>query len=79
MIFTWETYLSLNCTLYMSNLDEKLIESLKNNQRSNKVIVLDNLVYSLQRAGGISTYWYELSSRLIRDKADVRFIQRLHL
>jgi len=39
------------------------------------MIVLDNLVYNLQRAGGISTYWYELSSRLIRDEMDVRFIQ----
>lgn len=39
------------------------------------MIILDNIIYNLQRAGGISTYWYELSSRLIRDGVDVRFIQ----
>ncbi|RYD79948.1 MAG: glycosyltransferase family 1 protein [Sphingobacteriales bacterium] len=33
----------------------------------------DNLIYSLQRAGGISTYWSELTSRLLRDGADISF------
>jgi len=38
-------------------------------------IHFDNIIYSLQRAGGISTYWGELSKRLIRDKIDVTFIE----
>ncbi len=38
-------------------------------------IVYDNLIYSLQKAGGISTYWSELSKRLISDNADVYFIE----
>jgi mannosyltransferase len=38
-------------------------------------IVYDNLIYSLQKAGGISTYWSELSRRLIRDHADAYFIE----
>lgn len=29
-------------------------------------LLLDNIVYSLQRAGGISTYWYELSRRFLQ-------------
>jgi len=33
----------------------------------NKVIY-DNIIFSLQKFGGISTYWYELLSRLINDK-----------
>ena len=28
-------------------------------------IVLDNIIYNLQRAGGISVYWYELTNRLL--------------
>ncbi|HJY12003.1 MAG TPA: glycosyltransferase, partial [Flavobacterium sp.] len=36
-------------------------------------IYFDNLVYSLQRAGGISTYWGEISSRLLRDGHDIFF------
>ena len=30
-------------------------------------IYLDNIIYSLQRAGGISAYWSELTKRIIRD------------
>lgn len=30
-------------------------------------IILDSIVFSLQQAGGISAYWYELASRLIDD------------
>lgn len=30
-------------------------------------IVFDNIVFSLQKFGGISTYWYELASRLVND------------
>ncbi|MDX2439149.1 MAG: glycosyltransferase family 1 protein [Desulfobacterales bacterium] len=36
-------------------------------------IYLDNIVFSLQKAGGISVYWYELARRL-QDQADVYFI-----
>jgi len=39
-------------------------------------LVYDNIVYSLQQAGGISTYWAELSSRLIRDNYDISFIEQ---
>jgi len=35
----------------------------------------DNLIYSLQRAGGISTYWSELTSRMLRDKEDISFTE----
>jgi mannosyltransferase len=38
-------------------------------------LIYDNLIYSLQQAGGISTYWAELSARLIRDEIDVKFIE----
>jgi mannosyltransferase len=30
-------------------------------------VFYDNLVYSLQHYGGISTYWYELTSRLLKE------------
>lgn len=40
------------------------------------LLVLDNIVFSLQNAGGISTYWFEILSRLIRDRHDLRFISR---
>ena len=38
----------------------------------------DNIVFSLQRAGGISTYWSELISRLLRDDVDVAFDEFKH-
>lgn len=38
-------------------------------------IHLDNIIYSLQRAGGISTYWTELIYRLLRDHYDVSFTE----
>ena len=31
-------------------------------------LCLDNIIFSLQRAGGISVYWSELWSRLLRDQ-----------
>lgn len=37
-------------------------------------LVLDNIVFKLQRTGGISTYWGELITRLIRDGVDVDFL-----
>lgn len=33
-----------------------------------KKIVYDNIIFSLQKFGGISSYWYELSHRLINDQ-----------
>jgi len=41
-------------------------------------IHFDNIIYSLQRAGGISTYWTELISRLLRDQHDVSFTELPH-
>ncbi len=41
-------------------------------------IHFDNLIYSLQRAGGISTYWTELISRLLRDQHEVSFSELPH-
>jgi len=38
----------------------------------------DNIVFSLQRAGGISTYWSELISRLLRDNVSVTFEEFKH-
>jgi len=38
-------------------------------------IIYDNLIYRLQKAGGISTYWSELTQRLIRDKANIHFVE----
>ena len=39
-------------------------------------IYLDNIVYSLQTAGGISVYWYELSKRWLQSAANAFFIER---
>lgn len=39
----------------------------------------DNLIYSLQSAGGISTYWSELTSRFLRDEVDITFTESLNL
>lgn len=33
-------------------------------------IVFDNIVYSLQRAGGISVVWQELTSRFLKNQGD---------
>jgi len=38
-------------------------------------IVLDNIIFSLQRAGGISVYWYELLRRMQRDQRSIRMIE----
>lgn len=45
-----------------------------------KQIYLDNIIFSLQRAGGISVYWYELLRRMIRDKLPLNAIEggRVH-
>jgi len=37
-------------------------------------IVFDNIIFGGQKIGGISTVWYELISRALRDKLDVNFI-----
>ncbi|MDO3642469.1 glycosyltransferase family 1 protein [Mucilaginibacter sp. L3T2-6] len=38
-------------------------------------LVYDNIIYSLQTAGGISTYWSELSKRLLRDNVNLLFVE----
>src|SRR5882757_8484277 len=38
-------------------------------------IFFDNIIYSLQKAGGISTYWTEITKRLINDNHEVYFIE----
>lgn len=38
-------------------------------------IVLDNIVFSLQRAGGVSVYWYELLRRMERDGKSIQVIE----
>jgi len=38
-------------------------------------LIYDNIVFSLQQSGGISTYWSQLIKRLQRDEVAVRFIQ----
>ncbi|GGI28223.1 glycosyltransferase family 4 protein [Pedobacter mendelii] len=38
----------------------------------------DNLIYSLQHAGGISTYWSELTWRLLRDNEDITFTESVN-
>ena len=44
--------------------------------KNNFKIILDNIIFSLQKAGGISTYWFELYSRILRDHNDVFFVDR---
>lgn len=34
-------------------------------------IIIDNIIYSLQKAGGISVYWTELLKRMLRDRLDL--------
>jgi len=41
-------------------------------------IVLDNIVFALQRAGGISVYWYELLRRMKRDGRSIQVIEHPH-
>ena len=38
-------------------------------------IVLDNIIFSLQTAGGISVYWYEILKRLQRDNHSLHVIE----
>jgi glycosyltransferase involved in cell wall biosynthesis len=39
-------------------------------------IFLDSIIFSLQRSGGISTYWYELSRRLLASSHRVVFVEQ---
>jgi glycosyltransferase involved in cell wall biosynthesis len=40
------------------------------------LVIFDNLIYSLQRAGGISTYWMELSKRILHfSDFNVKFVE----
>ncbi|WP_394676761.1 glycosyltransferase family 4 protein [uncultured Sphingobacterium sp.] len=39
-------------------------------------VIYDNIVYNLQKIGGISIYWYELTRRLLEEKGvDLKFIE----
>ena len=38
-------------------------------------LILDNVAFALQRAGGISVYWYELLRRLNRDGRAMRMVE----
>jgi mannosyltransferase len=38
-------------------------------------LVLDNIIFSLQRAGGISVYWYELLRRMTRDRLPIKMVE----
>jgi len=39
-------------------------------------IVYDNIIFSLQRAGGISVYWYEMANKLINHSENISFIEQ---
>jgi len=39
-------------------------------------IVYDNIAFNLQKAGGVSLYWYEILKRILRDKKNVTFIEQ---
>ncbi len=39
-------------------------------------LYLDNIIFNLQRAGGISVYWYEIIKRLIKNNNNVLFIEQ---
>jgi glycosyltransferase involved in cell wall biosynthesis len=39
-------------------------------------ITYDNIIFSLQTAGGISVYWYEMTRRLINHSQNVSFIEQ---
>lgn len=41
-------------------------------------ILLDNIIFQLQKVGGISIYWKELITRLIKDDVDLMFIPGKH-
>lgn len=38
-------------------------------------IYYDNIIFSLQKSGGISRYWFELSNRLIKENKSINFIE----
>lgn len=40
-------------------------------------IVYDNIIYNLQRVGGISHYWYFLTEGLLKYNADLQFIEHI--
>jgi glycosyltransferase involved in cell wall biosynthesis len=39
-------------------------------------IIFDNIIFALQRVGGVSIYWYELLRRTMKDGRTARFIER---
>ncbi|MFT3844271.1 MAG: glycosyltransferase family 1 protein [Lacibacter sp.] len=41
-------------------------------------LLFDNIIYSKEKQGGISNYWYELTSRFLGDNYSTRFIENIH-
>ena len=41
-----------------------------------KHIIIDNIIFYLQKAGGISVYWYELLKRLKNSDYDITYIEQ---
>lgn len=39
-------------------------------------VIYDNIIFQLQRTGGISVYWYELITRMLYNSINIYFIQR---
>lgn len=39
-------------------------------------LVVDNIIFSLQKAGGISVYWYELLKRMVAADVDLTVLER---
>jgi mannosyltransferase len=39
-------------------------------------LVLDNIIFSLQKVGGISVYWFEIIDRLLKTRSHLIFFQR---
>jgi len=39
-------------------------------------LILDNIVFSLQKVGGISVYWFEIIDRLLKTRFHLTFVQR---
>jgi mannosyltransferase len=38
-------------------------------------IIYDNVIFSLQRIGGVSIYWFELISRLVKSDEDIKYYE----
>ena len=41
-------------------------------------LIFDNIIYSKEKQGGISNYWFELTSRFINENYSTKFIENKH-